>query len=188
MPTKLKAENKIFHSFCIKPKVNFNIQESDEEVVLILRAHPITQLPWIINSLVFLIIIFGLNLYLVKIFPNFFSPARILALNVFLLSILFSYILINFTAWFFNVGIVTTKRVLDLDYTPLTLRNFSGTKIKNVEDITSTSAGPFSSIFRYGNVEVQTAATEQNIEFLKVPYPDQVVKIINKLITQNRSG
>ncbi len=184
----VKKGNRLLHSFCALPKADFNTREKGEKIILILRAHPITQLPWIFNSFVFVILIVGLNVYLRIAFSNFFSFYELLALNIFLLAVLFSYIVINITSWFFNVGIVTNKRVLDLDYQPLTFRNFSGTKIENIEDISSISAGPFSNIFRYGNVIVQTAGTEQNIEFLKVPYPDEVVKIINKLITKRKNG
>lgn len=177
----LKKQNRLLHSFCILPNFDFNMREKDEKVIVIVRAHPVTQLPWIFNSFVFLILIVILNLYVFPIFSSFLNTQRILAVNFFLFSLLFSYIFLNLTSWFFNVGIVTTRRVLDFDYHPLTYREFTGTGIENVEDITSTSAGPFSNIFRYGNVEVQTAGIEQNIEFLNVPFPDEIVKIINQL-------
>ncbi len=178
---KLKKQNKVLHSFCIFPEADFNLRHKDEKIVAIIRSHPITQLPWIFNSFLFFLLILFLNSYVFPLFSSILNFPKILAINFFLFSLLFSYILLNITAWFFNVGIITTKRVLDLDYSPLTYREFAGTGIENVEDITSTSAGPFSNIFRYGNVEVQTAGTEQNIEFVKVPFPDQIVKIINQL-------
>lgn len=177
---KIKKQNRLLHSFCMLPDVDFNIRDENEKVIAIVRSHPITQLPWIINSFLFLFLIILLNLYVFPLF-SFLNPQRIVAINFLLFSVLFSYILLNITLWFFNVGIITTKRVLDLDYYPITYREFTGTGIENVEDITSTSSGPFSNIFRYGKVEVQTAGTEQNIEFLNVPFPDEIVKIINQL-------
>ena len=184
----LQQKHRLFHSFCSYPEADFNTRERGEKIVLILRAHPVTQLPWVFNFFIMLLLVLGVNLYLKFSFPEFFTPFRAFAINFLILSLLFSYVLINITTWFFNVGIITTRRILDLDYKPLTFRDFSGTKIENVEDISSVSAGPFSSIFRYGNVEVQTAGSEQNIEFIKVPYPDEVVKIINNLITKRKSA
>ncbi len=178
---RLKKESKLFHTFCLLPDISFNSQEKDEKIILVLRAHPITQVSWILNLflLLFLVVIF--NIYLGSFLQKFFSNMQILAINIFLLAIIFSYAVVNITTWFFNVGIVTNKRILDLDYRPLTLRNFTGTQLDNVEDLSAVSVGPFSNIFNYGDVNIQTAGSEQNVEFLKVPFPDEVVKIINTL-------
>ena len=53
-----------------------------------------------------------------------------------------------------------------------------------IEDVTSKTGGFLSSIFDYGNVFVQTAGTEANIEFVNIPKPSQVAQIINSLINQ----
>jgi hypothetical protein len=54
--------------------------------------------------------------------------------------------------------------------------------INKIEDVTSKSGGFFSSVFDYGNVFVQTAGTEANVEFMNIPKPSEVVKIINSLL------
>ena len=58
----------------------------------------------------------------------------------------------------------------------------TATTISKIEDVTSKVGGFFRSIFDYGNILVQTAGEEPNIEFLGVPHPSQIVKIINELM------
>ncbi|GIW62250.1 MAG: hypothetical protein KatS3mg090_0076 [Patescibacteria group bacterium] len=99
---------------------------------------------------------------------------------------MFSYALINFTSWFFNVGLISNFRVLDLDYIPLNYRNITETKIFNVEDITAEANGPLASIFHYGDIYIQTAGEKGNIEFHNVPEPNIAIKIINSLVKENQ--
>ena len=46
------------HSYCYKPGINFEQKEVDEEVILKIRAHPITQIPWIINGVILFLVLF----------------------------------------------------------------------------------------------------------------------------------
>ncbi len=50
-----------------------------------------------------------------------------------------------------------------------------------MEDVTAKSGGFFASIFNFGNVFVQTAGTEVNLEFHNIPRPAEVTRIINSL-------
>ena len=78
---------------------------------------------------------------------------------------------------------MTNKRILDVDFYSILYREVSETRLTKVEDITSKTGGYFGSLFNYGNVFVQTAGSEVNIEFLNVPDPANAVKIINDLQT-----
>lgn len=174
----LTPSHQLMHSFCIKPDARFDIQETDEEVILVLRAHPITLLPWIINGIILFILLILANI----IFGSFFSPAQFFLLNFTLTIFILSYLWFNFLSYFFNVGIVTNKRVIDIDYSAVIYREVTQADLDKIEDITAKSGGYFQSLFDYGNVFIQTAGTEVNIEFLKVPKPSQVVGIVNGLI------
>ena len=79
------------------------------------------------------------------------------------------------------MGIVTNKRIIDIDFSSILYRETTEARLANVEDITSKQVGYFGSFFHYGNVFVQTAGTYTNIEFLNVPEPAEVVEIINRL-------
>jgi len=175
----LRPSHSLLHSFCIKPGYRFESQRAREQVMLVLRAHPITQLPWIINSFFLLVILFGLNF----IFNNFLTPPQIIYVNFFVIAITFAYIWFNFLRWFFNVGIITDERIIDIDFHGVIYKEVTETQLPKVEDVTAKSGGFFASVFNYGNIFIQTAGTELNIEFDNVPKPAEVTKIINNLIS-----
>ncbi|MBI2641630.1 hypothetical protein HYW87_03490 [Candidatus Roizmanbacteria bacterium] len=175
---KVKTSHQILHAFCVKPGYRFESQHTREEVILVLRAHPVTQLPWIINSIVFLIVLIILNFFL----PSVLNPAQIFFANVFGFAVIFAYIWFNFLGWFFNVGIITNERIIDVDFHSVLYKEVTEAQLGKVEDVTAKSGGFFASVFNYGNVFVQTAGTEVNIEFYNVPKPSEVTKIINQLV------
>ncbi len=175
------TSHQVLHSFCVRPDVRFDIQEKDEEVILTLRAHPITQLPAIINGLILLILLISLNI----VFGSNFSAAQSFLLNLTLIIFILSYLWFNFLSYFFNVGVVTNKRVIDIDFSTVIYREVTDANLKNIEDIISKSGGYFASLFDYGNVIIQTAGTaEVNMDFLKIPKPAQAVNIIDNLISR----
>ncbi len=177
MNKALETSHQVLHSFCIKPPVKFESQAEDEEVLVVLRAHPITQLPWIINGIIFIIILIFLDF----VFSSFLQSSQFLFINFLSIVFIFSYLWFNFLGYFFNVGIVTNMRVIDIDFNAVIYKEFTDASLEKIEDITSKSGGYFASLFDYGNVFVQTAGTEVNIEFLKIPKPSEVVSIINNL-------
>lgn len=102
--------------------------------------------------------------------------------NIFGFAVLLSYIWFNFLNWFFNVGVVTTLRIIDVDFTSVIYKEVTETRLDRVEDITSKSGGYFESFFDYGNVFVQTAGKDTYIEYMNVPKPSEAVRIIDELI------
>ena len=165
----------LLHSFCVRPKAKFETQMDEEEVLLVLRAHPITQIPWIINGIFLIILLVFVNMFA----PQVFSAAQLFILNVGVAAFVFGYYWFNFLAYFFNVGIVTNHRVVDVDFHAVIYKEITEARISKVEDITAKSGGYIASLFNFGNVFVQTAGNELNIEFVGVPRPSEVVKIIN---------
>ena len=167
-----------WHSFCYLPKARFETQADGEDIILILRAHPITQLYWIINGVLFILLIFVLNILLVDIL----TPVQKVFMNLSSVVFVASYYFFNFITYFFNVGIVTRKRIVDVDFSSVIRKEVSETLINRVEDITARNSGYFSSLFNFGNVHVQTAGALETIEFINVPRPTDVVKIINSIM------
>lgn len=174
----LRPSHSYLHSFCVKPSYRFETQHASEQVILVLRAHPITQLPWIINSLILIIVLFFLNF----LFLNFLSTPQTIFVNVFGFAFIFAYIWFNFLSWFFNVGIITNERIIDVDFHVVIYKEVTETQLAKIEDVTAKSGGFFASVFNFGNIFVQTAGTEVNIEFHNVPKPSEVTKIINSLV------
>ena len=166
-----------FHAFCIKPGIRFNEQEEDEEVILKLRAHPITQLPWMLNGLILFIILSFID----WVFFKSLTQNQFFIINLLSIVMIISYLWFNFISYYFNIGLVTNKRIIDMDYHSVLFREISETNFDQIEDVSALSSGYFASLFNFGDVFVQTAGTNINIQFLKVPRAGEVVSIINRL-------
>jgi hypothetical protein len=152
-------------------------EQKDETVVLLLRAHPITNLGWILLSLLMLAlpIILPLNV----IFP---VGVKILFMGKLIWYLLvMGYAFEKFIDWHYSVFIVTNERVVEIDFVNLLSRHVTYANLNHIEEPTMVSGGLIQSIFRYGNVHIPTAAERSMIEAIAVPYPERVISIISEL-------
>ncbi|GAB4026390.1 MAG: hypothetical protein Fur0011_1950 [Candidatus Microgenomates bacterium] len=170
----------LFTSFVSFPThICFQTQEDEEAIVLFMRQHFLVNIPWIIIS------IFMLTLPSVFVF---FPPYAALSTGFqFVVSLgwyLFvsGYALAKLMGWFFNIYIVTDERIVDVDFKNIFFRKISTAKIEEIQDINVQSSGSFETFFGYGSVFIQTAAEVPEFEFVAIPHPDRVGKILNQLI------
>ncbi len=177
-----------FSSFCYYPKgFRFKNQEADEEVVILVRQHYITNVPWIVGVILLALIppvVYLFGPYFIP--PLSISPILILLSTVFYYVALFSLALLYFTVWYFNVGIVTNKRLIDLDVHNILTRVLSEARLNAIQDISVTQVGGIPSIFNYGNVDIQTEGTKQNLEFYRIPQPNFIRTIIGNLVVNRK--
>lgn len=171
----------MFSSYLEKPvNYRFEGQDVDEKILLLLRAHPITNLKWIFPA----ILIFFVPFLMPKVFqllaidllavPQVYEIAFLIVNYLLVLIITFE----GFLHWYFNVYIVTEKNIIDVDFHSILFKNIDVAPIRNIEDTSSSMGGILSSIFHYGNVFIQTAGATKNIEFLDVPRPHHVADFI----------
>lgn len=181
MENNRQPRHHYLHSFCLYPDTKFEAQGPNETLILLLRAHPFTQIPWIINT-IFIALLFLVLYFFISSYLSFQQGIFLIIVGVVFLG---SFVWFNFLSWFFNVGIITNERIIDMDYHGIIYKEITGTHINRVEDITVKSGGFFESFFDYGDIFVQTAGKEANIEFANVPKSSEVVRIINNLIAQH---
>jgi hypothetical protein len=175
----------IFSSFCKNPAdVTFQNQDEGEKVLLFLRRANITNVKWVLIGIILLII----PLFFILTKNIIGSPLDILPARYSFIFILFYYLLIatyfyiNFITWYFNIAIITDRRIMDVDYTGLVYKNVAATKMNLVQDISYTQIGVARNFFDYGDVLVQTAGTLENFHFESAPQPENIVHIIEDLI------
>ena len=180
-----QAFKQAFSSYIFMPEgVRFETQEHGETIILLLRKH------WIVNF-IWLVVSFALIVFPVFIFPIVFfsgliswqisSAAVTLVILVWYL-LTFSYVLINFLLWYFTVSIVTSERIVDIDFVNILHKKFAATGINKIEDVTMRTGGFIRALVDYGDVFVQTAAKEAMFQFEAVPHPEMVVRTMNKLM------
>ncbi|MDO8503846.1 MAG: PH domain-containing protein [bacterium] len=153
--------------------VRFENQEEGEEIVLFLRQHPIVNIPWILATVVMV--------FAPLVLRNFpildFLPLRFQVVSVLIWYLLTAaFILENALDWLFNIYIVTTQRIVDIDFFNLIQKQVSDAERTKIQDVRYTLGGVFGTLFNYGDVFIQTAGTAPNFDFRKVPNPSTVVK------------
>lgn len=172
----------IIASFATLPtNVRFKTQELEEKIILLLRMHWITNVPWIAMAILFMVSPMILNY-----FPLFdFLPARYQFMGLILWYLLVTaFIIEQFLIWFFNVYIITDERVVDIDFYGLLHKEISDAKIDKIQDVRVKIGGIIASLFNFGDIFIQTAGEEPNFDFRSVPNPERVAKILQGLRTQ----
>ena len=167
--------------------VKFESQDSDEKLYFLLRRHPITNVPWIILVIFFLLV--------PPIFLTYFSSS-IDKINVYfpekyqMMAIIFWYLgtlllaFESFLMWYFNVYIITNKRVIDVDFYGLWRKRISETFLDRVEDATYETTNFIHVLFDFGNIAIQTAAEEREFDFHNIPKPSLVHDKLTDLVEQ----
>lgn len=176
-------------SYIVKPRrVRFETQGRTERIFLLLRKHPITQVPWIFTAFFLSLVPLFLIPLLIELefFPGFVTGNLIIFIIFFWYTAIFGYSFMQFLLWFFNVNIVTNQRIVDIDFPYLLHKESTATRISQIEDITHRRIGFVRTTFNFGDVYVQTAGAEPNIEFLDVPRPSDVVARIVNMWQQRR--
>ena len=162
------------------PNCRFEGQDPEEKILLLLRAHPITNLKWIIPAILLFFVPFIapsiLSLIRLEIgsIPPSYGVVFLILNYLLILTIVFE----GYLYWFFNVYIVTDKNIVDVDFHSLLFKNIDVAPLRNIEDTSSSMGGILSSIFHYGHVFIQTAGATKNIDLHDVPRPHHVADFI----------
>lgn len=175
-------------SFAVSPEgVRFETQEPEENVVLFLRQHLIVLLGpmLLVIVLAFSPLVLFPFLFRFLILPIDMPVGYVVVGTAFWYVVTFGFALMSFLRWFFNIYVVTDRRIVDIDFLHLLYKEFSEARLERVQDINFKSGGIFAAFFDYGDVYVQTAAEVPNIEFVGVPQPARVVETISDLLEKS---
>lgn len=166
--------------------LNFEGQEVDEQIFIFTRRHPVGFLPNLILILAMLIL--GVGLIVLMGVGNILSYNQqlFIASAYFLFILLFT--LIEFFDFYFDLYIVTDRRIVDIDQNKLFNRSVAELLLEDVQDVDSIVKGVFATFFDFGDVEIQTAGAKANFKFEQIPHPKEVAAIILDLTDQARRG
>ena len=173
-----KAQGKLSAFNYLPKQVDFETRDKEEKVILLLRKHPLTNFSWIVVGALMIVAPIALSAFpLLSFLPKEFQLIVILGWYLITTALLLE----NFLTWFFNVNLITDERIIDIDFFNLIYKQVSDTNIDKIQDVTYTMGGVARTLFNYGDVFVQTAAEVPNFDFLAVPNPDKVAKILQDL-------
>ena len=179
---QMRQNNRVMSAFLVRPEgVSVEIQDEDEQILLLVREHFITNMPWI-GFAIFL----GLLPGLFTLMPLWgVLPARFQIFGMLMWGMLVLTVVIEgFLSWYFDVFVVTNKRVVDVDFRNLIYKNITSATIEHIQDVTYNVGGPLASLLDYGSVLVQTASGVPMIEIPNTPHPAKVAKLIDEMMMQ----
>lgn len=170
----------MFASYVENPQCLFEDQDPGEKILLLLRAHPITNLSWIIPAAVLFFVPF-LVLKFAPIFaPSFYLIPQTFIIIGLIINYLFILVIIfqGFLYWYFNATLITNQKIIDIDFEPVLYKGVDLAPLGKIEETDSTTSGIIGTLFNFGNVAVQTAGAKVAIEMKNIPKPAKVADLI----------
>jgi len=166
---------------------SYDGRDDDERIKYVIRKSVLLTLPWIIATAILFITPMALP-YIIDLTPGgtptILDGGSVLILTVLWYLFAFGFFLQNILNWFFNVLIITNKKIVDVDFTGFLYKNISETTLDNIEDVTSNVAGALGVTFNIGALYIQTAAEKREFEFGGVDDPSRIRDILSDLVAK----
>lgn len=130
---------------------------------------------------------------LLLIFASRFFPSLLEVKVSFIIIILVAsaYILFVWLLFFFSIidyildiWVITNQRIIDIQQNGFFSRKISEQMLHRVQDLSSDTHGFWQTIWKYGNLTVQTAGQESKFHFEEISNPDHIRDIVMKLAAQ----
>ncbi len=149
--------------------------QTDEEVVTLLRRHPVRVITEIIGTLLAIIILVAVLLFLKSLMS--LGLWDILIAIVVIVGII--YALMAFYRYQNDIWLITTQRIVDSTKRTPFNHEIASADLANVQDISISRRGILQTAFNYGNVRCQTASQTQVFTFIGVPDPNAVLELLD---------
>lgn len=165
-----------------------SLSDSDESIYVFARPYFLSFLPWF--SLGLALVVAGLLFvfFVVRIFPDFiatdfqFDVFVIMTSAYFLLTL--PFITVGFIDYYYDILVVTDRRLLDVDQNSLFSRNINELALEQIEDVSSPTTGILNTFLDFGDVNIQTAGAKDKFVFKGVLHPREITEIILDLADQ----
>lgn len=185
---KLVEETKEDRTIKFFPQgVRFDRKEQDEEVILVTRKHWTAFVTHLFTAL-FLPIIPIVLLILSSNNEAYGKGTIYLGLFVASLVISMNIIVTALIQWYYNVSIITDKRILALKVVTIFHHTYTEILWRKIQDVGHDTVGPFSYLFDVGNLYIDTAGEGIDLTLTYVPKPRDVQDVINNLVDLAHNG
>lgn len=161
---------------------NSNHQKKYPDNALFYRQHPASLLvPTLIALgllivLVFTIFAMGFALTLVH------RDTWLILLSGVGLMAIWSYWIMQWIFWYFDIWVVTDDYLIDSQLISFFRHHRVEMPLRQVQDITYNTTGLLASLFRCGNVLVQTASKQGLVQLFWIYRPQKAVEVISALV------
>lgn len=168
-------------SIFTKSENSFDGEEEGEKVILLLRRHPFVILIRLALFAVFALV----PIVIGAMFSSFLYSHGLLTFFFFISSVwyllVWSGIFYSITMYTLDVWIVTDRRIIDSTQHGFFDRRVSELHLTRVQDIAVQTKGVIQTFLKFGDLQVQTAGTEEKFKFFQIPNPEKVKDEIMRL-------
>lgn len=167
---------------------SFEGQEPAEKVVLLTRQHPF----FIIIRIGLFVFACLLPIAILIVFWSYLHGKVWMDFFLFISSIWYMgfwlAIFRSLTIYTLNTVIVTDRRIIESDQYGFFNRKISELHNQRIQDVTTHTNGIIETFLEFGNVMVQTAASEKQFIFYHIPCPEKVKDAIMQTVLSRHSG
>lgn len=150
----------------------------------VLRRDLVVLVKKIAFFLLLVLVLAGFVILMTALFPSIgekqYSPILVLAASAYILFI-WLFLFFSFIDYYLDIWIITNERIINVEQKGFFSRTISEQRLFRIQDVTSEVEGFAPTLFKYGNVYVQTAAEKDRFAFEQVPDPNGVRDTIIKL-------
>lgn len=177
-----------FSRFSVFPKkLHFYSKDPGEEVVLLVRVHPIAYIPGILLVLLFLLLPF-LFMIISSTFDTSISPTLFLGLFVVGVGVALNIFVTTILRWYYSVVIITDRRIVVVKLQSAFYHSYSEAQLEKIEDVTHSTAGLIGNVFDVGNLDIDTAGHEIDFRLKLIPRPRELHDVLNDLVDMKKKG
>lgn len=153
----------------------------DEKIIKLLHRHWFNILEQYFVIFIMALLLVG-SFFFIPSFSNYLDYESNLPLVFFLEStfLLFIWIYVFFVwiDYYFDIWIVTSKRIINIEQKGLFVRQVSELKLERIQDVTTDVYGFLPTMLNFGDVQIQTAAEEEHFVFRQIPNPYGIKNLI----------
>ena len=161
-------------------------QESKEKIILIFRSHQVTILPKFLSSILLIIVAF--LVYPILAFATVKVSGIVFAFSLICILVAITNIMFAVISWFYHLNIITTERIVDVDFLGINSYRVSEARIEKIEDVSIANAGIWGAMFNFGSIKIQTAGTQNFFEFTEIRDPGMIQDILRDLMELKEQG
>lgn len=175
-----------FHSFCFNLEFNWimNEKSNNNREQLTYRRHWIgLVVPIFVTILMLLsIVVFIIGLSLSEVISiEEYSPYIILFSGLFTFLAI-SYFFTLWTFWYLDAWIVTKDKLIDSQLVSFFVHRRSEVPLRQIQDISYKITGTLATIFRCGDIDIQTASEHGSFKLILIENPGRAVHDISTLV------
>ncbi len=184
----LESEKSSLNNMSAFPKdISFYGKDSDEDIVLVVRAHWIAYLP---DFFIILLVLLSpiLLLFLSRSYPLIGTQVLYIGMIILSIGVAFTLLLSTLLKWYYTVNIITDQRIVVIKMDNAFHHSYAEAQLEKIEDMTHHHLGFIGTFFDVGDVQIDTAGHGVDFVLRMLPRPREMQDILNDLLEMKQKG